>query len=212
MSVTSLTGEMNDILLDNPPEALTKLNRKKLKDMGISREVIDPFLLNYNYSPMEKTLLVEALNRMDGAKGRELFIAQAAAAPDQVIARYMQQMAEMMANYYTTVEAADIVKIDTYVWLLNRRGTLVGALPIDYLAWTREASIIVKGVEKDSRAKTRELWLEGSVSPQGRKALASGGWTVKERVALLTGDALQDQTASGAGMGATTTSIGIIAP
>jgi hypothetical protein len=53
MSVTSLTGEMNDILLDNPPEALTKLNRKKLKGMGISRMVIDPFLLNYNYSPME---------------------------------------------------------------------------------------------------------------------------------------------------------------
>ncbi len=38
-----------------------------------------------------------------------------------------------------------------------------------------EAFTIVKDVEKDSRAKTRELWLEGSVSPQGRKALASGG-------------------------------------
>ena len=212
ISVTSLSGEMNDILLDNPPEALTKLNRKKLKGLGISRDVIDPFLLNYNYSPMEKTLLVEALSRMDGAKGRELFIAQAAAAPDQVIARYMQQMAEMMANYYTAVEAADIVKVDTYVWLLNRKGTLVGVFPIDYLAWTQEASSVVKGVEKDSRVKTRELWLEGSVSPLGRKALINGGWTVKERVALLTGDALQDQTASGAGMGATSTAIGVIAP
>ena len=212
ISVTSLSAEMNDILRDNPPEALTKLNREKLKGMGISEKIIDPFLLNYNYSPMEKTLLVEALNRMGAAKGRELFIAQAAAAPDQVVARYMQQTAEMMANYYTTVEAADIVKVDTYVWLLNRKGTLVGALPIDYLAWTKEAAAIARGVEKDSRAKTRELWLEGSVSPQGLKALTSGGWKVKERVALLTGDALQDQTASGAGMGATITSIGIIAP
>ena len=43
-------------------------------------------------------------------------------------------------------------------------------------------------------------------------SLVSGGWTVKERVALLTGDALQDQTASGAGLGATSTSIGVIAP
>jgi hypothetical protein len=49
VSVTSLSGEMNDILRDNPPEALTKLNRKKLKGMGISEEVIDPFFLNYNY-------------------------------------------------------------------------------------------------------------------------------------------------------------------
>ena len=98
------------------------------------------------------------------------------------------------------------------IWLLNRKGTLVGALPIDYLAGTKEAATIAKGVEKDSRVKTRELWLEGSVSPQGLKALTSGGWTVKERVALLTGDALQDQTASGAGLGATSTSIGVIAP
>jgi hypothetical protein len=212
ISVTSLSGEMNDILRDNPPEALTKLNRKKLKGMGISTDVIDPFLLNYNYTPTEKTLLVEALNRMDGAKGRELFIAQAAAAPDQVIARYTQQMAEMMANYHTTVGAADIVKIDSYVWLLNRKGTLVGTFPVDYLAWTEEASTIARGVERDPRAKTREIWLEGSASPQSSKALTSSGWTLKERVALLTGDALQDQTASGAGLGATTTAIGVMTP
>jgi hypothetical protein len=161
---------------------------------------------------LEKTLLVEALNRMDGARGKELFIAQAAAAPDQVIARYMQQMAEMMANYHTTVEAADIIKIDSYVWLLNRKGMLVGAFPIDYLVWTPEVSIIARSVEKDARAKSREIWLEGSASPQGRKALIDRGWTIKERVALLTGDPLQDQTASGAGMGATTTAIGVMTP
>ncbi len=160
---------------------------------------------------MEKSLLVEALNRMDGTKGKGLFIAQAAAAPDTVIARYMQQMAEMMAQYHTTVEAVDIVKVGSYVWLLNRKGTLVGTFPIDYLAWTREASTIARGMERDPRAKTRELWLEGSVSPQGRKALASRGWTVKERVGLLT-DPLQDNNASGAGMGVTTTAIGVLAP
>ena len=70
-------------------------------------------------------------------------------------------------------------------------------------------SYVSPSIRKTAR---RSIWLEGSVSPQGRKALSSRGWIVKERVALLTGDPLQDKTASGAGMGATTTAIGVLAP
>lgn len=211
-SVTSLSGELNDILRDNPPEMLTRINREKLLGMGISETVVDPFLLNYNYTPMEKLLLIEALSRMDGAKGKELFIAEAAAAPDKVMARYQQQKAEMMANYHTRVEASDIVRVAGYTFLINRKGVLVGIFPIDYLAWSAEVSTIAGVIERTPEAKKRELWLEGSASPQSRKALVDRGWMVKERVAMLTGKSLQDQTASGAGMGATTTAIGIVAP
>ncbi len=201
--VTSLTGDMNAILLDNPPEGLTKINREKLVNMGVSEKIIDPFLRNYNYTPFEKTLLVEALKQMDGAKGRDLFVAEATAAPDRVVARYMQQRAEMMVNYHKKTMATDIVKINSYTWQVNRKGTLVGLFPIDYLAWTAETSQIAAGVEKDPKAKTRELWLEGSASPESNKALTARGWTIKERVGLLTGEPLQDQTAAGAGLGAT---------
>ena len=41
------------------------------------------------------------------------------------------------------------------------------------------------------------------------KALTDAGWEVKDRVALLTGDPLQDESASGAGLGITSTAIGI---
>ncbi len=210
ITVTSLTADMNAVLLDNPPEGLTKINSKKLKGMGISNNVIDPFLLNYNYTPMEKTLLVAALERMKGAKGRELFIAQATAAPDKVMARYFQQNAEMMAHYHTKVQATDLVKIDNEVWQLNRKGVLVGAFPIDYLAWTSEASTIAGGVEKNPKAKQRELWLEGSASPEARKGLTARGWKVNERVGFLTGKPLQEQTAAGAGMGAVGAGIGLM--
>lgn len=210
--VTSLTAEMNAILLDNPPEMLTKINREKLINMGISKKVINPFLINYNYTPFEKFLLVEALKRMDGAKGREYFIVLAASAPDRVIARYMQQEAEMMANYHNNVMPVDIIEIEGFTWLVNRKGTLVGTFPIDYLAWTSEASAIAWGVEKHAKDKRREIWLEGSASPDSRKALTSRGWKVKERVGLLTGEPMQQLTASGAGMGATATVIKAVTP
>ncbi len=211
ITVSSLTKEMNDILLDNPPEVLTKINREKLVNMGIPENVADPFLRNYNYTPMEKSLLVEALRLMEGSKGREFFVAQATAAPDRVVARFHQQMADMMLTYHKQVMAVDIVKIENDVWLMNRKGVLVGAFPIDYLAWTAETSKIAAAFEKNPQAKKRELWLEGSASPDSKKALTARGWTIKERVALLTGKPLQNQTASGAGAGATATSIKTIA-
>jgi hypothetical protein len=137
-------------------------------------------------------------------------VAQATAAPDKVIARYYQQMAEMMLNYQKKNGTADIVKVENEVWLMTRKGILVGTFPIDYLAWTADASRIAVAIEKDPQAKTRELWLEGSASPESNKALSARGWKIKERVALLTGKPLQDQTAAGAGLGATATSIQVI--
>ena len=210
ITVTSLTGEMNAILLDNPPEGLTKINREKLENMGISKKIIDPFLKNYNYTPFEKTLLVEALRLMDGTKGRDLFVAQATGAPDKVIARYYHQMSEMMLNYQKKHGAADIVNVESEVWLMSRKGVLVGTFPIDFLAWTAETSKIAAAIEKNPKAEKRELWLEGSASPESNKALTARGWTIKERVALLTGKPLQDITAAGAGLGATATSIQVI--
>lgn len=211
ITVVGLTDEMNAILLDNPPEGLTKINQEKLVNMGISEKMINPFLKNYNYTPMEKFLLVEALKQMDGAKGREIFVAQAMAAPDKVVARYHQQMAAMMLSYHKKVMAADIITLENEVWLLNRKGVLVGVFPIDYLAWTAEVSEHAAAVEKDPKAKTRELWLEGSASPNANKALTARGWKIKERVALLTGEKLQDPTAAGAGLGATATTVQVIA-
>lgn len=111
---------------------------------------------------------------------------------------------------HTQIEASDIVKLDNDVWLMNRKGTLVGAFPIDYLAWTEDASAIAARVESSTDANSREIWLEGSASPEANKALTERGWMVKERVALLTGQSLQEQTAAGAGAGATGTAIGII--
>ncbi len=212
IEVVSLTGEMNAVLLDNPPEGLTKINREKLLNMGVSEKIADPFLKNYNYTPMEKSLLVESLKRMEGAKGRDLFIAEATAAPDRIVARYMQQRAEMMANYHTKTMATDIIKIESYTWQVNRKGALVGLFPIDFLAWTQETSQILAGVEKDPQAKQREIWLEGSASPETRKAITARGWNVKDRVGLVTGKPLQDQTAAGAGAGAVGSAVKRVAP
>ena len=106
--------------------------------------------------------------------------------------------------------ATDFVKIDQSVWQINREGTLLAIHPFDYLAWTSDLSVIAASVEKQSKGKNRELSLEGSASPATLKSLTAHGWKVKERVGLLTGTPLQNQTAAGAGGAATGTAIKII--
>jgi hypothetical protein len=206
VTVTSMAG-MKEILKDEPPATLTRINRKKLEKMGIEKVDIDALLKNYNYTPAEMTLMVEALNRMGNIKGRDIFVTHATAAPDRMIARYMQQYAEMLANYTTGKEPGDIVTIGNDAWLKTRSGKLVGAFPIDYLAWTAEVEGAEREVSADSATqgvKGKELLIEGQVDPAARKALEARGWKVSENVQLVSkaaGESAGKPSVSPAGVG-----------
>jgi hypothetical protein len=155
--------------------------------MGIKAYQADALLKNYNYTPAEMTLIVEALKRMGDIKGREIFVAFATAAPDRQIARFMQHYAEMLADYTTTVETGSLVDISGEAWFVSGAGSLVGVFPLDYLAWTEEAAESTR-IASETMAglgiKHKELLLEGQVSPQARAALASRGWKISENVRL----------------------------
>ena len=186
VEVTSMAG-MKDILMDEPPSTLSRINRDKLEKMGIEKISIDALLKNYNYTPTEMTIMVESLRRMGNIKGRNIFVAYATAAPDRLIVEYVQQSAEMLANYIEQFESGNIISINDDAWFVTRSGTLVGAFPIDYLAWTAE----IDGAEKLVSAsagkhgfKAKELLLEGLIDPLARKAFEARGWKVRENVQL----------------------------
>jgi hypothetical protein len=185
--VTSLAS-MKNILKDNPPATLARINKEKLQAMGIKGYQAEALLKNYNYTPAEITLIVEALKRMGDIRGREIFVAFATAAPDRQVARFMQHYAEMLADYISTVEAEDIVDITGKAWLVSRSGSLVGAFPLDYLAWTEaafESTRMASDQMDELGFKHKQLLLEGRVSPQARSALESRGWKITENVRLV---------------------------
>jgi hypothetical protein len=205
VSVTSLTADMNQILIDNPPELLTEMNTELLEEAGVPSSTVRPFMRNYNYTPMEKTLLVANILGMEKAAGKDVFIGEAATAEDPAMARLHHQMSEMMARYYETQGGGDIVLVIDSLWIRKSDGTLVGLFPIDYLIWFDELEEAATALASEKV----EVWLEGSTSPTAREALTAAGWTVKERVGLLTGEPLQDKTSAGAGMGAASKAISI---
>jgi hypothetical protein len=179
------TASMKDILMDEPPSTLSRINRKKLEEMGIPKLNINALLKNYNYTPTEMTVMVEALRRMGDIKGREIFVTYATAAPDKVITRYVQQTAEMLANYIEKNGTGNIVNMGNDAWLVTSSGKLIGAFPIDYLAWMTEIEAEEKLIPVSSTEygyKSRELLIEGQVDPAARKAMESRGWKIREGV------------------------------
>ncbi len=192
----SLTEDMNKVLIDNPPAQLTEIHEKELLEMEIDDGIVATFLRNYNYSPLEKLLLVEALKRMPEAQGRELFLTEAGGAPDKAMARYFQQRAEMMSNFHNKVAATDIVEVGELVVQKTKEGRLVGIFPLDYLLWSAEAAAITQKLTEEKAAaadvKSAELWFEGRVSQPARAGIEALGWTVKEQAGLLLVEAKQE--------------------
>lgn len=71
------THKMKQLVRDQSPAELEKINRNKLKSMGIPDSLSNEFLNNPYYNPLEKTLLVGHLDSMRGIRGRDIFIAAA---------------------------------------------------------------------------------------------------------------------------------------
>ncbi len=181
-------ADMKEILKDNPPGTLSRINKEKLQAMGVPDHQVDAFLKNYNYTPTGQTLLVEALRRMGDVKGKEIFMAHAASAPDKIVARWMQQAAEMMASFTAKKGAVRIMDLGTESALQTSDGNLVIVIPADYVAWgavLAEAEQRVSAdLEKAGAAKAKELWIEGTVDPVARQGREARGWRVNQSVAL----------------------------
>ena len=187
--VLSLANTSRQMLIDNPPDRLAEMHRADLAELGFSEDVIEPFLENYHYSPLEKLQFVEALKRMKGAEGLDTYVTHATAAPDKRVARYMQQRAEMMARFHEEISPTSFVPLKQAQLQRTQDGRVIGLFPLDYVLWTADFEVIVRtlseNVDQISDVTSKELWFEGLVSPETRKGLEAYGWVVKEDVQLL---------------------------
>ncbi len=170
--VLSLTDTSRQMLIDNPPERLAELHRTDLVELGIPEEVIEPFLENYHYSPLEKLQLVEALKRMKGTDGLDIYVAHATNAPDKRVARYMQQRAEMMAKFHEEISPTSFVPSKKAPLQKTADGRVIGLFPLDYVPWTADLEVIVRAMSQEvdqlGNVTSKELWFEGTVSPEAR--------------------------------------------
>ncbi len=103
--MTNISSNMRQLVRDKRPSELRKINKEKLKEMGVSESLVDDFLQNPYYTPQELTLLVGELESMKGVEGRDKFIKVASKADEESVARFMRMRADIMAMYSSNAKA-----------------------------------------------------------------------------------------------------------
>ena len=184
---TKFIHGMNQIMLDNAPEDLRRLNREKLLQMGVEESVIEEFLRNPNFTPRHETILVHALAEMEGVRNRDQFIKQAYFAETELDASTFQRIAEMIHGYHTQVgPISEIIPVRRVAVGYTKDQTLVIALPTDYIYWTKRSDLGLDAVMRlqatERPVKRVELWVTGKISDKAKKEFEAKGLVVKEQI------------------------------
>lgn len=191
VSSTKSSDALNRMLRDNTPAELKKINARKLRLMDVHPSVAEIFLEHPNFSPSEKTRLVDALASI-AANGRSYFIQRASQVRNETMAIFIRRWAQMMAAYNRRVKPIhNIVRVGRAPFGQRADGILVGLFPIDHLVWTgaiaqRHASNM-KSIPGISGITGGEIWLEGTLSPKAKQVLKAQNWVVKENTGATLG-------------------------
>lgn len=191
LTVTGGVDMMSDVFRSTSATDLRLMNRDKLARMGVPPDVIDLFIENRVFSPRHQTLLVAALEQMDGADGRVHFVTFAVPSDAEDVALFRQRQAQMYAGYHRSVEPiVGFVPFGALVGARTASGKVVFNAPLDHLVWTSEMSTFLRWADGQVRsgggsAAASELWVSGTVSALAKRRLAELGWTVKENAASL---------------------------
>lgn len=186
VSATGTTDSMRALVRDKSPVELEKINKGKLKAMGVSDKIAQALHANNAYTPQERTLLVGELDSLAGIKGRDRYIAAAARAEDEAKAVFMRTRAQMIGRFQKETKSGDaFVELDGALFLKTRKGGIVGHFPVDHVAATPGAISKVKAFDAKARAlpgvSARQIHFGGTLDPGVRKAFEDAGWSVHER-------------------------------
>ena len=188
VTATRTAQQLSDVVNQFPPARIRQINQEKLQSMGISPDLIAQFLDHPSYTPTHDTVIVQSLEILAGARGRDAFLQQALSANDEESANFFQYVAETMKGYQLTVAPVrEISAFGPLVFAKTAAGIVLIPLPIDRGIWTERAAQRVpdaiaafKSVSPESRKF--EVWLTGTASKRVKEEMERRGAKVMENV------------------------------
>ena len=175
---TKTAQNANNLIRDNSPEDLRKINRKILKKLDVSKEVIKDFQDNSWISPRHETAIVHSLEYLGLQSGASDFIKLASTFESEEDAFFFQNIVKLIEHYLSnTVESQTSILVHDNFTLLRVRKHFVFPLLVDNGYWSELGANLVKTFESDLRSEYGEniqilLWITGEVSDRAKKELA----------------------------------------
>jgi len=186
LSMTATSNTMRKLVRDKSPAELEKINKEKLKSMGVRDALAEALLASPVYNPYETTLLVGELHSMNHVMERENIIGAALMADEKTVAVFIRLSVQMMGSYNDNViPILRMVNIDGIPFVQNKAGVIVGLFPMDHIgstvAFWRRMNTISGSTKKMSGITGKEMWITGTFDPVMVKALESREWKAVDR-------------------------------
>ena len=182
-----MADQFNEVLRAEPPARLRLINEEKLQGMGVPEELIQKFLNHPAFTPRHDTLIVAALSKLDGVKGRDRFLELCLRAQDEVGANYFQNIADILVGYHTTVaRLTEIVPLLGIAAATASNGHTLVPVAWDYGVYEKAVAQRMDYAVKEFAGRgisTRfDVWTTGRASARLKAEAAARGFTVVENI------------------------------
>ena len=185
VSNTSTVSSLGGAITDYSSAQLMDMNRDKLARLGVDRAAADSLFANPYYTPVDATVIADALTSLGAVKGVGAVVARAATADSRATAYFIRRRIALTAAWgkQNKTISAFVHQDEPRFVLCQTSGGTVGVFPIDSLSWTPKTARVVDAMTS-AAAGPRTLIITGTATPLARANLSTRGWTLTERAKL----------------------------
>jgi hypothetical protein len=172
-----------DAIYNEDPAVLRKRRHEALAGFGLSAAETESFENALLLTPTRQTLLVDAVQRLEGVEGRAELLRHATAVTAEDEIEVFLSSTCLLLHFYSHSPVARVLaglRLPT-AQRADGRVTVFGAF--DDVQWTADVAAYEHAIREalPSDAGARELWLAGSVSARAHAALAQLGWDIHDQ-------------------------------
>lgn len=164
---------LQDTLITTTPEDLRLRNRKQLLALGVERGLAEEFLAHPWFSPWHETVTTDALASI--GVNPSAFLTDAVRALTAEDAVFFQRVAQILAQYHAHAVPLQAIRFEGgIITALDREGTLVVPVSLDYGIWAERAARRVEefsAIKGHGDIKGLALWTDGKLSERLREEL-----------------------------------------
>lgn len=174
---------LNEWIYDKPPGDLQVWIETSLEEMGVDQETIDLFLRQRHWTLTTQTMLVRALEQLEGVRGRPTVLDVAVSLEDEEQVRFLTLGMLLLAREHKSTPF--MVLLDGKPMGLTHQNRVVAAVAVDYVSWTERMAGFTH--RKNLVARRPTLLVTGRLSPRTRAEMQKAGWRTHERVSIPEG-------------------------
>ena len=186
-----------DAIYNEDPAVLRKRRHEALAGFGLSASEMEGFENALLLTPTRQTLLVDAVQGLQGAEGRAELLRHAAAVTAEDEIEVFLSSTCLLQHFHSRSPVARVLAGLRVPTAQRADGHVMVFGAFDDVQWTEDVAAyeyaIREALPRD--AGVRELWLAGIASPRAHDALAERGWEIHDGVEASLGCASSEALA-----------------